>query len=142
MNGNAELLNYIYQNSQMGTETLRQLMDIAEDSEFRSQLQDQFEEYKKINAECKKMLEDRGFDEKGIGSMEKISAYLTINMKTLMNKSSSHIAEMLIQGSNMGIIDAIKNIRKYKEADKDIIKLMEDLLKHEEKNVNDLKSFL
>lgn len=142
MNGNAELLNYIYQNSQMGTETLRQLMDIAEDSEFRSQLQDQFEEYKKINAESKKMLEDRGFDEKGIGSMEKISAYLTINMKTLMNKSSSHIAEMLIQGSNMGIIDAIKNIRKYKEADKDIIKLMEDLLKHEEKNVNDLKSFL
>lgn len=142
MNGNAELLNYIYQNSQMGTETLRQLMDIAEDSEFRSQLQDQFEEYKKINAKCKKMLEDRGFDEKGIGSMEKVSAYLTINMKTLMNKSSSHIAEMLIQGSNMGIIDAIKNIRKYKEADKDIIKLMEDLLKHEEKNVNDLKSFL
>lgn len=142
MNGNAELLNYIYQNSQMGTETLRQLMDIAEDSVFRSQLQDQFEEYKKINSECKKMLEDRGYDEKGIGSMEKISAYLTINMKTLMNKSSSHIAEMLIQGSNMGIIDAIKNIRKYKEADKDIIKLMEDLLKHEEKNVNDLKSFL
>ena len=30
MNGNAELLNFIYQNSQMGVNTLSQLMDIAE----------------------------------------------------------------------------------------------------------------
>jgi diphthamide biosynthesis methyltransferase len=31
MNQNSELLNYIYQNSQKGIHTVRQLIDIAED---------------------------------------------------------------------------------------------------------------
>ena len=30
MNANTELLNFIYQNSQMGVDTVRQLMDITE----------------------------------------------------------------------------------------------------------------
>lgn len=38
MNGNAELLNFIYQNSQMGVDTIRQLMDIVQDAEFNKHL--------------------------------------------------------------------------------------------------------
>ena len=36
MNANSEMLNFIYQNSQMGVRTIEQLMDIAEDDEFKS----------------------------------------------------------------------------------------------------------
>ena len=69
-----------------------------------------------------------GYDEKGIGALEKIMAYLMIDMKTLMDKSSSHIAEMLSQGSNMGIIDAVKRINQYeKEAEKELTALMKRL---------------
>ncbi len=142
MNGNAELLNYIYQNSQMGTETLQQLMDIVEDSSFKMQLKDQFEEYEKMKNACKELLNKKGFDEKGIGTMRKFSTDMMLNGKTLMNKGISHIAEILIQGSNIGIIDAVKNLKKYKNADKDIIKLMDDLLKMEEQNVSNLKKYL
>lgn len=49
---------------------------------------------------------------------------------------------MLIIGSNMGIIDAIKNLKKYKDAEPSIVKLMEKLLKFEEDNVQQLKQFL
>jgi len=49
---------------------------------------------------------------------------------------------MLIIGSNMGVIDAIKNIHKYFEAEKDIIKLMQRLLKFEEENIKKLAEFL
>lgn len=31
MSGNTELLNFVYQNSQMGMESLSQLLEIAED---------------------------------------------------------------------------------------------------------------
>lgn len=31
MNGNVELLNYIYQNSQMGTDTIEQLLNKVEE---------------------------------------------------------------------------------------------------------------
>lgn len=41
----------------------------------------------------------------------------------------------------MGIIDAIKKLKKYKDEEQDIIKLMEKLLKFEEDNVQQLKQF-
>ena len=65
-----------------------------------------------------------------------------INIQTLMNKTPSHISEMLITGSTMGVIDAIKNTKKYKDADPNILKLMDDLKIFEERNINQLKSFL
>ena len=65
-----------------------------------------------------------------------------INFQTLTDKSTSHIAEMLIIGSNMGVINAIKNLRKYKETEPDIINLMKNLLDIEENNIKALKEFL
>ena len=46
LNGNAELLNFIYQNAEMGVETLNKLKAITEDKEFEKVLDAQFAEYK------------------------------------------------------------------------------------------------
>ncbi|TAH74723.1 MAG: hypothetical protein EWM47_01905 [Anaerolineaceae bacterium] len=142
MNGNAELLNFIYQNSQMGVDTLKQLIGIAEDDDFKSHLESQYNEYNEIHTAAKKLLNDNGYDEKGISALDKIRTYLMINIQTLTDKTASHISEMLIIGSNMGIINAVKNLRKYKNAESDILSLMERLLKFEEDNVQQLKKFL
>ena len=142
MNGNMELLNYIYQNAQMGTSTIEQLLGIAQDEAFRRQLQTQHDEYKAITEQAQTLLHDNGCDEKGLSAFEKIRTYLMINMQTLADKSSSHIAEMMIIGSNMGVIDAIKNSRKYRHADVEILALMEKLRLMEENNINALKAFL
>lgn len=142
MNGNAELLNFIYQNSQMGVETIQQLIGIAKDDAFKTQLESQFNEYREINFAAKSMLTKNGYDEKGISALDKIKTYLMINIQTLTDKTASHIAEMLIFGSNMGVINAIKNIKKYKEAEPDIVGLMEILQKFEEENIQQLKKYL
>ena len=142
MNGDVELLNYIYQNSQMGTVTIKQLLDIVKDTGFERQLQSQYDEYKKINDSAKKLLNENGHDEKGINAFEKMRTYLMINMQTLSDKSTSHIAEMMIIGSNMGVIDSIKNTRKYKNANPGILSLMEELQATEENNIVSLKAFL
>ena len=143
MNGNVELLNYVYQNSQMGPDTINQLLDIVEDAEFKNQLQSQYNEYEGIHEEAKNLLNKNGYDEKSLNAFEKIRTSLMINMQTLTDKSSSHIAEMLIIGSNMGVTDAIKNIKKYKKnTNPDIINLMEKLKTFEEENIASLKEFL
>lgn len=49
---------------------------------------------------------------------------------------------MLIIGSNMGIINAVKNLKKYKGVEAKIRSLMERLLIFEENNVQRLKEFL
>ena len=35
MSGDAELLNFIYQNSQMGVDTIRQLIGVVEDKDLK-----------------------------------------------------------------------------------------------------------
>lgn len=143
MNANAELLNFVYQNSGMGVDTLNQLLDIVEGDDFRKQIESQLKGYRDFNEKAKAMLHENGYNEKDISAFQKITSNVMINVKTLTDKSNSHIAEMMLTGSNMGIIDAIKSIKKYEhDAEKDIVSLMNKLLDFEEKNVEKLKEFL
>lgn len=142
-NYNAQLLNFVYQNSQMGVDTITQLMDITKDEAFKERLHAQLKEYRQIHDQAAQMLEENGFNEEGLSAFEKIRTYLMINFQTLSDDSTSHIAEMLMMGSNMGVIDAIKNIRKYRQkAEPDIVKLMEHLKQFEENNVERFKQYL
>lgn len=142
MNGNAEMLNFIYQNAEMGVETLNKLKELAEDETFKQYLDVQYTEYKKFNEDARTLLNKNGYDEKGIGAMQRIRTYLMLNMQTLVDKSTSHIAEMIMVGSTMGIIDAIKNIKRYDDVGAEILQLMERLLQFEENNFQKMKQFL
>lgn len=142
MNGNVELLDYIYQNSQMGVRTLKKLRKIVQDEVFKKYLNMQYLEYLDIHQKAKYILNKNGYKEIGITTWEKMRTCTMITMNTLTDKSPSHIAEMLIIGSNMGIINGIKCIKKYKNAKLGLLQLMNRLVETEENNVQQLKQFL
>lgn len=142
-NDNARLLNFIYQNSQMGVSTITELMDITTDEAFKEQLHAQLKEYRDIHDRAAQMLQANGFNEEGLSAFEKIRTYLMINFQALSDDSVSHLAEMLIIGSTMGVIDAIRNIRTYQEkVEPDILQLMEYLREFEENNIKRFKAYL
>lgn len=142
MNGNSELLNFVYQNAEMGTRSIDKLLDIVEDQEFRRHLEAQKKEYSTFEREAGNLLERSGCDEKGLTAFEKLRTYLMIDMQTLTDRSSSHVAEMMMVGSNMGVINGVKNLKKYPQADRETRELMERLVRSEENNVQQLKKFL
>jgi len=142
MDKNTELLNYIYQNAEMGKDTISQLMDITEEKEFKELLKCQCNEYKHIFDLADEKLKKVSKEGKNISTLSKISTYITINLKTLNNKTSSHISEMLIQGSTMGIIDATKRIKDYDNSDEEILALAKKLLAFEERSIEEYKKFL
>lgn len=142
MSGNAELLNFIYQNAEMGVNTMKQILDRVEEGPMKDHLRSQLTGYEDFQQQARKMLNANGYDEKGISAFERIKTYLMINMQTITDISESHIAKMLIIGSTMGIVEATQDTRKYKDAEKDILKLVEKLLDFEEENVKELKKFL
>lgn len=143
MNANAEFLNYVYQNSQMGVDTLQQLIGMTDDKALKEYLEKQLTGYEKFHKEARELLNQNGFDEKGLNAFEKIRTYLMVNLQTMTDSSASHIAKMLIQGSSMGITEAVKKLHQYEnDVEKDIKKLMEALKDYEEKNIEKLKEFL
>ena len=143
MNANAEFLNYVYQNSQMGVDTLQQLMELTDSREFKTVLTQQLQGYEKFHNEARPLLNENGFDEKGLNMFEKIRTYLMVNLQLLSDNSVSRIAKMLIQGSSMGITQAVEKLNRYeREVEKDARRLMTELKDFEEKNVEKLKEFL
>ena len=136
------LLNFIYQNAEMGKETIPKLTKIVEDVNFRRVLEDQLTEYQEIFDQSQKQLQDRHQKPEGLTGMEKASTYMALKMNTLTDKTSSHMAEMLIQGSTMGSVDIQKQLNKYSEADTDVRRLGERLLKTEQRNIEQLQQYL
>jgi hypothetical protein len=142
MNGNAELLNYIHQNSEMGIETINQLMSIVRDEEYKKLLQSQYNEYKSIYDAVNLKFAQLKKEAKDISTFSKVTSYIMININTLTDKSPSHISEMLIRGSTMGIVEITKNINEYKDADPEILAFANRLLMFEQQNVEECKKFL
>lgn len=142
MNGNSELLNFIYQNTEMGVDSITEILNIIKDEDFKTHLRKQLAGYEKYQNEAKQLLHENGHDEKGIGMFKKIRTYLMTNMMTLKDPSTSNVAKMLIEGSTMGVTQATQNLNQYEHAEEKIIHLLKDLISFEEKNVEDLKKFL
>ena len=63
--------------------------------------------------------------------------YMT-NMKLMKDHTDSRIAEILLQGTNMGIIEG-KKILNNKKLDKEVSELIEEFVNHQEKIVEDKK---
>lgn len=65
-----------------------------------------------------------------------------IHSKTLLNTSTGHIAEMMIQGSNRGITEMCKALNHNPGADSRTVELAKELMDFEEKNIERLKKYL
>ena len=67
---------------------------------------------------------------------------MSIKMKTLMNNDSPKLAEMLIQGTTMGITDSMKAKTEHPTTNEELINLVDRIVQHEEEFVDSLKTFL
>ena len=62
-------------------------------------------------------------------------------MKTFNDNSNSKIAELLLQGTNMGIIEG-RRILNNKELDKEVTKIVDEYVRMQEESVEVLKKYL
>ena len=143
MSKDLEMLSVIYQNAEMGKDTITHLIEITDSVDFRKRLEAQLIEYQGIFDRADQAIQQQKKTVEGIGPFAKISSYMMINFKTLADKSPSHSAEMMIQGSTMGIVDMTKKIKELQsEVSPEVLKLAEKLLKTEQSNVEEMKKFL
>ena len=74
--------------------------------------------------------------------MNQTMAWTGIQMNTINDKSNSHIADMLIQGTTMGIVKGRQLLNQNPDADKEIIQVLDNFVRMQENNVEKLKTFL
>ena len=74
--------------------------------------------------------------------MAKTMSAMMTGMKTMEDRSTSHMAEMMVEGNTMGITKITKRLHEYDGGDQAVKELAEDLLKTEENNTEQMKRFL
>ncbi len=136
-----EMLQFIAENAQMGADSTAELMTICQNPEFMDLLHSQESHYKGILNEATTELQRMGYQVRQINPIAKMGTSLMMNMQTLTNKEPSHLADMMMQGSNMGIIDIQKKINDYNGSPQ-ILSLATRLLDFEESSLENFKKYL
>lgn len=142
MNNDSEFLCDIYRATRMGAETLDNLMSKTYGKDIENELMREKRVYREFQNKASKVIRNRNERPKPINRTQKKMAKMGINMNIMFDKSESHIADIVIQGNNMGIIGISKSINSHKNADDDITDLAYELVDIQRKNIDSLLKFL
>lgn len=126
----------------MGMDAIHFILDKVEDEQLKQVLNNQYKKYEDIsNQICKLYPKYSDKEPHETNAVNKVLTWYGVEMKTLMDNSSSKIAELLLQGTNMGIIEGRK-ILNNKELDSQVHKIAQEYVDMQESAVEKLKQFL
>lgn len=130
-----EILAEIYRNAQLALQSISDIMPQVEDEEVKNELVLQHEAYEQFSAKAAMLAKDRNIELKEPNPFKKAMMWGSIKMNTLTDNSRAHIADMMIQGTVMGITSlrtsASEASKKANETD-EIIALLNEMIEREE----------
>ena len=140
---NINALDEINKGACMGMDAIHFILDKVKDEEFKKTLELEYNKYKDISKRIEKMYPEYNDTDKPheTSTMNKAMTWYGIEMKTLMDDSNSKIAELLMQGTNMGIIEGRK-ILNNKDLDKKVHEIVQEYVTMQEDSVEKIKTYL
>ena len=136
------LLDEIYKSVTMGSESVSTLIGKTKDASLKCDLATQLEGYQRFENTARQKLTEQNLKPKESGFFTKMSADVALNMTTLVDSSNTKIAEMMINGSTMGVIEITRKVRETPDASEDTKNVAADFIAFEENNINKMKSYL
>lgn len=140
-----ELLMHIYDVSYMGEYSTNKLLSTlkSKNNKIKSLLEDELKEYESYKKKSEKLLKKAKIEITKTSILTKMSSNMGIMMEIMKDNSDASIASMLVQGFTMGIVEMETKINNYKEeVNKNTIKLAKNLLKFQQKEIENLKTFM
>lgn len=142
MINDAEMLTYVLQTAEMGCQGINCVRKRVHDSKIDAVLCDQLVKYGKIYHCANTMLRNRGEEVHHLNSMARVMSNVATSRDLRRDSSSSHIAEMMIKGTTMGINKMSRHIRDYDDTDRNVAMLARKMFDTEEENLRELKPYL
>ena len=142
MKENINALDEIHKGACMGVDALSFVLDKVEDEDFKQELEKEYNNYKMVASEIEKIYPKYNDDKPHeTGMMNKAMTWSEVEMKTINDKSNYKIAELLLNGVNMGIIEGRRILNK-KKIDDEVSKIVSKYVTMQEESVDVLKGYL
>lgn len=135
------VLDETYRSCAMGTEAVNTIIQKVSEEQLALELNRQSCKYAAYGKKAAEKLAKEHEVPKG-QSTGKAMLWAGIQMNTLTDTSTEHVAELMIKGNTMAITDMMKVMKKNKDAKKEYCELAEELMDFEEKCIESLKAYL
>lgn len=140
-NVDLDLLEKTYQNASMGITAIKAVLDKVSNKEMNSELQKQLNDYQRLADKSKQQLLVNNAEVKE-PTYAKAMVQGNVKMKTFFDSSQSQIAQMVIEGSTMGVTQMLKLLHAKKNADSTSVEIAQEFVRIEEEHIERMKKFL
>ena len=136
----------IQKNAEMAIKSIETLSDKSYEDDFSLQISRQALKYSDIRNRAMDKLLGAKAEPVHQNYLSDMMLKGSVHMNTFFDTSTSHLAEMMIQGSNRGLTEMYKTLN-HNAKDKAMsntyaVELAKELMDFEEKNINIMKKFL
>ena len=137
-------LSEIYKNAKMGADAIINLLPHVKEDAVRSLMTQQLDGYEKYAARAARHLECRGVTPKEENIFTRLGARVGMALNTMMDSTTSHIAQMMVEGSNMGITEMTKLLNSFEAQGNapEAVRLAREVVAFEEHNLEMMKRYL
>ena len=139
-----EILDELSKSCQLAISNISFLSTKAIQKNIKKELVSIYSGYTDILSQINKNFESLGEIPSNVSPSLKMFGLCSINLNTKIDKSSSHIAEIMIQGLNMGIIKCQKLLNSSNSTiiKEQTLNLVQQFLNFQEQSIQKLKAFL
>lgn len=138
-----EYLNAVYQNIKTAIQSIEDILPKVKDGEFKKELASEEDKYLVLEKECELLAKAEKIDGiKDNNWLEKARLWGSINMSTMTDKTTRHIAELMLMGTFMGVITCYKDQSDHQGVSTEIDEIIERLKELERNNIETLLPYL
>ena len=141
-NEDIDMLKEVHRNSKMAVESIGALMSKVYDEDLSYDLNKQLQKFKDLELRSKDKLKELGVPVKEESAVERMMLWASIQMNTLTNISTSHIADMMVKGNKRGIKEMLKVRRSNKNCGEYATEIADELMDFEIDNIEKLKKYM
>ncbi|MCL2177190.1 MAG: hypothetical protein FWB72_04525 [Firmicutes bacterium] len=141
-NNTNELLKELYISARTGIQAIDILKEKSKCHEFSTELQNQRQELADFLDQVTNKLSEHRVQVPDVSIIEKSKVWTKLQANTILNRSKSKLAELLIDSTHMGITDIAKQRNHYNQADHEVMILTENFIDMGEHSIEQARMYL
>lgn len=142
-NQNLNILDEVNKGATMGMDAISIINEKVTDTAFKEVLDTEYTKYQKISQRVNDLYSNYSDKEPHeTNAMTKMMTWYGVQMKTITDDTTSKLSELLMQGTNMGIIEGRRLLNHNENASPDVKSILNDFVVMQEDSVETLKKYL
>lgn len=137
-----KLLVAIYKNVRIATQSIENILSSIGPNDITIELSRELNQYYIFEKEIVALSQLNNYNLKDNSFIQKTQVWISVKLNLLSSSYAQHIAEMMLVGTAMGVIDLVKAVTNYNHSEKEISNLANSVEGFERENIEKLFEFL